>query len=446
MRIFDTQTLIQIASAACDSAIAQGAEFADVSGAYGKSLSVDLERNAIKSSDVSTAGGISVRAIYKGGTGWSTCDSLDIDSAARAGADAARLSKLAEPDPDFVSLPGPAESYPQVEGESDPAIADVDIKRVIGYALANIDAALVVCPDAIIEGGFSAQFSAGALVNSLGVRLARHDSYIGGHISAVVKRGDDVGSFHDFDAARVMEDFEPDRIGRSAVEQAMKFLGARKVRTGRMAVVLGPLASMSVFSGIAGNLDADDIQRGRSFMIGKLGQKIGSDAVTVIDDPLIGRGLGSRAYDSEGAPCAPLVLMENGVLKSYIYGSYTAAKAGVANTGHGTRGSGASTSNVVPKLGEITSGEIIAGTKEGIYINMGGINPNGITGDVSSSVDFGFKIENGELAYPVMSTMVGGGFLDMLANIDAVSSDYRSEPGMIMPTVRIEDVQVAGGK
>ena len=77
---------------------------------------------------------------------------------------------------------------------------------------------------------------------------------------------------------------------------------------------------------------------------------------------------------------------------------------------------------------------------------MGGINPNGITGDVSSSVDFGFKIENGELAYPVMSTMVGGSFLDMLANIDAVSSDYRAEPGMIMPTVRIADVQVAGGK
>ena len=77
---------------------------------------------------------------------------------------------------------------------------------------------------------------------------------------------------------------------------------------------------------------------------------------------------------------------------------------------------------------------------------MGGLNPNGTTGDVSSSVDFGYKIENGELAYPVMNAMVGGSFLDMLKNIDVISSDYREEPGMIMPTLRIQDVLVAGGK
>ncbi len=77
---------------------------------------------------------------------------------------------------------------------------------------------------------------------------------------------------------------------------------------------------------------------------------------------------------------------------------------------------------------------------------MGGIHPNGVTGDVSVSVDFGFVIENGELAYPVMNAMVGGSFLDMLANVDQVSSDYREEPGRIMPTVRILDCLVAGGK
>ena len=192
-------------------------------------------------------------------------------------------------------------------------------------------------------------------MNSLGVRLARRNSYIGGYISAVIKRGDDVGSFYDFDAARVMEDFEPDGIGRSAVEQAMKFLGARKVEYRQNgASFSGPLASMSVFSGVAGQHRRGryparqvvyDRQTGREDQHRML--------LSITDDPLIARGLGSRGYDSEGAPCAPLALMENGVLKSYLYGSYTAAKAGSRRTPVTARAAaGASTSNVIPKLGE----------------------------------------------------------------------------------------------
>ena len=442
----DLDLLKRIAGAACDAAIGAGAEFADVSCGRGTNLGVDIENSAIKSTDAHTSGGISVRAIYKGGTGWSSCDVLTVDAAAASGRDAARLARLAEPDPDFITLPSPAESYPEVDGLWDERIAALDAKSVIRYALDNIDGALAVCSDANARGGFSRGFHGNALVNSLGVSLASAGSYVGGHIMAIVKRGDDVGSFYDFDSARVMDDFEPAGIGASAAAQAMRFLGARKIETARMPVILGPLASRSVLYGIIGGADAEDIQRGRSYLMGKLGEKIASDVVTITDNPLIPRGLGSRPYDSEGVPSQPLTIVENGVLKTYLYSSYTAGKAGVKPTGHGSRGGGASPSNLVPKLGEMTGDEIIRSTREGLYINMGGLSPNDVTGDVSASVDFGMKIENGELAYPVMSTMVGGKFLDMLANIDAISIDYREEPGMIMPTLRIQDVQVAGGK
>lgn len=443
--MMDTDTLRNLARIACDAAVAAGADFSDATAGHGKNLSVDLESNSINACEAKIGGGISVRAIYRGGTGWSSSDKLTEEAAAEAGANAARLSKLAEPDPDFVSLPKPADTYPTVEGLSDRRVAEMDIKQIIGYALRNVDDALKVCADAIVGGGFSANYSASALANSLGVSLLREGSYIGGHIMTVIKRGDDVGSFYDFDAARVLDDFSPDGIGAEATRQALKFLGARMIETKRMPVILGPLASRSVFAGVVNNADAEDIQRGRSFMMGKLGQRIGSDLLTITDDPLIPSGLGSRESDYEGFPSAPLVVMENGVLKSYLHSSYTAAKAKQPNTGHGTRGGGTSPSNIVPKLGDKTSAEIIRSTEEGIYVNMGGIDPNGATGDVSSAVDFGFVIQGGELAYPVMSSMIGGKFLDMLANIDAISSDYREEPGMIMPTVRIQDVLVAGG-
>ncbi|MHB9038615.1 MAG: TldD/PmbA family protein [Armatimonadota bacterium] len=444
--MIDADSLKGLCRAACDAAISAGAEFADVSASSGKSLSVEMESSAIRSSDAKLGGGISVRAIYKGGTGWSSSDVMTIDGAAEAGRNAARLAKLAEPDPDFISLPQPSASYSKIDGLFDPSLAELDVKSIIGYALANIDGALSVDSSAIVGGKFSASCGTSALVNSLGVSLARNSSYVGGYTMVVVRRREDVGSFYDFDSARMLADFEPEGIGAKAAAQAIKFLGARKMETRRIPIILGPLASGSVFDSVAASADAEGIQRGRSFMIGKLGQKIGSDILTITDEPLIPRGLSSRAYDSEGFPCRPLTIMENGVLKSYIYGSYTSGKAKIANTGHGSRGGGASPSNVIPKLGDMTSEEIIRSTEEGLYINMGGISPNSSTGDVSASVDFGFKIENGELAYPVSSSLVGGGFLDMLANIDAISSDYRAEPGSIMPTVRIQDVLVAGGR
>ena len=444
--MIDKDNLLKIARAACDAAMADGAEFADVSASNGRNLEVALESNAIKSCDSRQGGGVSVRAIYKGGTGWSSADKLTIDSAAQAGKSAAKLARLAEPDPDFISLPAPAESYPSVEGLYDPRVSEIGVKQLIEWALANVDGALQVRSDAIIQGGSWAWSGANALVNSLGVSLASEGSAIGGSIMAIVKHGEDVGSFYDFDFGRVLDDFDPAEIGVKAVKEAVKFLGARKIETGRMPVVLGPLASSSIFEGVVGNADAEGIQRKRSFLMDKLGQKIGSDAVTITDDPLIPRGFRSRRWDNEGGAAKPLVVMEDGVLKSYLYGSYTAGKAGVASTGHGTRGGGASSSNLVPKLGSRTAAEIIGDTKEGLYINMGGLSPNGTTGDVSASVDFGFKIENGELAYPVMNAMVGGNFLDILKNVDEVSSDYREEPGMILPTVRVLDCLVAGGK
>ncbi len=317
---------------------------------------------------------------------------------------------------------------------------------MIDCALMNVDGALAVCSDAIVEGGFSAGYESSALVNSLGVSVGTDSSYIGGHTMVVIRRGDDVGSFYDFDSARVMADFVPHGIGASAARQAMMFLGARKIETSRMPVVLGPLASRSIFHGVLSNVDAEGIQRGRSFMIGKLNEKIASDVLTLTDEPLVERGLNSRPFDYEGFPSTPLVVVKDGVLRSYLYGSYTAGKANVPNTGHGTRGGRAVPSNIVPKLGNMTGDEIVRDTKNGLYVNMGGISPNPTTGDVSSAVDFGFKIENGELAYPVTSSMIGGSFLEMLMNIDAISSDYREEPGLIMPTLRIQDVLVAGGR
>ena len=440
----DSNYIFEIAKAACASAIKNGAEFADVSVGAGKCLSVEIESCKLKSTDSQIGSSISVRAIYKGGTGWSSSEKLDIEDAAESGKKAAELSKISEPDPDFISLPSPVKSYEQLLGMYDKELESMSLAELINYCHQNILAGLKVRSDAILSGGFGVSTNKSVFVNSLGIQLEKQSSRIEGSISAIVKEGKAVGSFYDFDFSRNLSGFNPTGISEKAVKDAIRYLGAKPIATAKMPVVFGPLASMSILGGITSNLDAESVLRGRSFMAGMVGTKIASDLLTITDDPLIPGGLSSRFTDSEGFPCKPLVLIKDGILNTFLYGSYTAGKAKAANTGHGSRGASASASNVIPKLGNKTAEEIISEVEEGIYINAGGLSPNPITGDVSASVDFGFKIENGKLAYPISSTIIGGNFIEMLRNIDAISSDYRSLPGLILPTIRIQNIMAAG--
>jgi len=178
--------------------------------------------------------------------------------------------------------------------------------------------------------------------------------------------------------------------------------------------------------------------------VGKKGEQVASRLVTLIDDPLLPGGLSSGVCDGDGFPHRRVVLVENGVLKSYLHSNYTARKAGEENTGHSTRG-GIAPTNVIPALGTKTAAEIVAEVEDGVYVTLGRPSPDTATGQVSALVDAGFRIENGELTYPLKSTMVAGYGLELLSSIDAISSDYRAEPGRVLPTIRVQGVRVASG-
>jgi PmbA protein len=136
--------------------------------------------------------------------------------------------------------------------------------------------------------------------------------------------------------------------------------------------------------------------------------------------------------------------LEKGVLKTYLHNSYTSGKSGEENTGHATFGGGISATNLIPQLGKRTAKQIISEIKEGIYIDNTSIRPDTASGDFSQPIDFGFKIENGQIAYPLKETIIGGNFLELLKNIEEISSDYRAEPGSIMPTIKVKEIIVSG--
>ena len=443
--------LLDIARHAVETAIAQGAQFADAYCAEVREVGVGVENTSLRDSDVVRDYGIGVRAYYNGGMGVASAQSLlhaDVEECAR---NAAILAQTAHPDPDFVELPAP-QPVPPVAELFDDELAGMDVAQVVEWCTAAIDEARAVDPNVRLEGGADLVIGTSALASSTGVAQQRSGTSAQISFEAIVTSADgEVGVYFEYDAARRLADFVPAGVAEKATREALRYLGCRHIRTARLPLVLGPLAASSLLFSTVGAANAESIQRNRSFLAGKQGERIASELLTIRECPLVPAGMASASYDGEGMPKVERVLIDTGVLTTYLHNSYTANKAGVPNTAnarrHGYHGSvGIGFGNAQVGLGTRTEAELIAEIDEGIYIAWGGLQPEQASGDISATVDFGFKIENGELAYPVSTTMIGSDAFEMLGKINAISSDYREEPGSIVPSLRIDDIQVAGGQ
>lgn len=240
----------------------------------------------------------------------------------------------------------------------------------------------------------------------------------------------------------------PERVGKVAAERTLRRLGARKVKTAHVPVVFDPLVATSILDHIFEGVNGDSVYRGASFLAGKLGQKIAGDRVTVIDDGTMRGGFGSSPFDGEGIPTRRTVVIENGVLKSYLLNTYTAKKLGLQTTGNASRGlagtPGIGPGNYFLQPGTRTPKEIISEIKEGLYVTeFLGHGANLVTGDYSRGAS-GLWISGGELAYPVEEITVAGNLKELFFNIVEIGNDLEFRGAMACPTIRVEGLTVGG--
>lgn len=441
-------SILDLAQHAVDAAIKAGADFADAYCDTVRHADVAMDNSSVLDCHIVRDYGVGVRAFYKGGSGLSTVQSLKPDEVAQCGAEAAAMARAADPDPDFVALPEPS-GAPLIEGLFDDQVAGLPAETVVQWCKEAIAEAREVDPAAIVSGG--AGFSVGeyAIASSTGIALRMPGTQVEISVEATVQRGDDVGFYFDYDEARRMADFVPAGVGRRTCQEALRYLGARNVETMRTSLVLGPLAAEEILGAVIEAANADHVQRGRSFLINREGSRIAAQCLTVREVPFFPGGISSTSYDGEGVAKQDLVLLDRGVLTTYLHNSYTAHKAGVPNNAHAMRGGyggavGIGVSNIQVTPGLQSERELIAEIDDGLYVSFAGLAPNPVSGEISGTVDFGFRIIKGELAYPVKMAMIGSDALSMLQAIDAVSSDARIEPGTILPSLRLHGVQIAG--
>jgi len=252
-----------------------------------------------------------------------------------------------------------------------------------------------------------------------------------------------------YSVARSLSRLEsPEQVGTIAAQRTLRRLGARKVKTAHVPVVLDPLVARSMLEHIFEGVNGDSVYRGASFLAGKLGEKIAGERVNVIDDGTMPGGFGSAPFDGEGIPTRRTVVIENGVLRSYLLNSYTAKKLGLQTTANASRGlagtPGISPGNYFLQPGSKTPQQIVGEIKEGLYVTeFLGHGVNLVTGDYSRGAS-GLWISGGELTYPVEEITVAGNLKEIFFNISEIGNDLEFRGSVACPTIRIEGLTVGG--
>jgi len=363
------------------------------------------------------------------------------------------LAKITSEDP-FAGIPEPSQ-LGALSGDLDLYSEDVYSlpgEERISYARRTEKAALDFDPRIKNSDGGSFDAATGhkILANSHGFVGEYQRSYCS--IAAVpIAQAENGAMQRDYwySVARSLSRLEsPEHVGKVAAERTIRRLGARKVKTAHVPVVLDPLVAVSMLDHIFEGVNGDSVYRGASFLAGKLGQKIAADHVNVIDDGTMPGGFGTSPFDGEGIPTRRTVVIENGILKSYLLNTYTAKKLGLQTTGNASRGlagtPGIGPGNYFLQPGAKTPQQIISEIKDGLYITeFLGHGVNLVTGDYSRGAS-GLWISGGELAYPVEEITVAGNLKEIFFNISEIGNDLEFRGAMACPTIRIEGLTVGG--
>jgi len=240
----------------------------------------------------------------------------------------------------------------------------------------------------------------------------------------------------------------PEEVGREAARRTLRRLGARRVATQRVPLVFAPEVAKSILGAILAAVNGNAVYRSSSFLAGKLGETVGGSNLTVIDDGTMVGGFGSGPFDGEGLPTRRKVVLDGGLLSSYLLNTYAARKLGLQSTGNASRGlagsPGIGAGNFYLQPGTKTPEEILAEIPSGLYVTeLIGHGVNIVTGDYSHGAS-GLWIENGELTYPVEEITVAGNLKEMLHNVSSVGSDLIFRGAMACPTLCIEGMTIAG--
>ena len=440
-----------------DRALQAGASDAEATIREGDEFSTTVRLGEVETLKESGSRGVGLRVLLLTDKGYRVASTSSNDFTAEGTEHLVRgaiaLAQVASVDP-FAGLAEPGE-FGQLSGDLQLYHDDVyslSTEERIAWARSAEAAALAGDPRLSNSdgAGFDAATGRRIFANSRGFVGEYRSSYCAIAASPIAQDANgEMQRDYWWSQARAFRDLEsPESIGQEAARRALRLLGARRIPTQQCPVVFAPEVARGIVGAIFDAAAGDAIYRGASIFAGKLGETVAAPSVTVIDDGTIPGGFGTSPFDAEGLPSRRTVIVERGILRSYILNTYAGRKLGMKSTGNAGRGLAGNpflaSGNLFLSPGAQSAEEVIRGVDRGLYVTrLMGHGVNLVTGDYSRGAT-GLWIENGELTYPVQEITVAGNLGDMLRNISAIGSDLEFRSATASPTLRIDGMTIAG--
>ena len=426
-----------------------GADGAEAYVTVSRSRKAKVQNGALEDLTQSKRGGLGLRILREGRTGIATTTDLARADFKDLVAQAFDLAELGDPDPWLRQAePSGVDDLPtRYFADTEALSPEQRIQNALAVEAAARRASAKV--SAVREASWSDGAGAGLFLTQKGVRTADVGSSCSASIElAVDEDGDRQAAWH-WDVARQPGKLDLDAIGAEAARKGERKLKPASLPAGTYRVLLHPEVTVDLLGIVAGMLSAESVLKQRSLFAGKLGQAIASPLLTLIDDGRLPGGLGSTAWDDEGLPTRRNVLLQDGVLGTYLHTLKTAAEMGVAPTASAGRGIGSNpgvtTFNLFPVAGQSSVDQLLASAGDGVLITeiMGLHTVDPVSGDLSVGAS-GVRIRGGQLAESVDKLTFAGNLRDFLTRIVGVGSDltwYGSSAGL---TLLLEDITLGG--
>ena len=441
----------QAKEALVDAAKAAGLTEYEIYYMQGESMSAETLKDEISSFSSSVGGGISFRCISNGKMGYASSELFEQDEMTSLVKRAISNAENMDGD-DVPEIFAGSKKYEKTTHKEPIEVSATELKNAALDLQKRTYASSEYVADGTQSGAFISKIDI-ALVNSYGLELSNSVGTCGSYVQAVVNREGEAED--EFEFCEGISGEKYNSVSQKTVNGALSKLGACEVESGKYDIIFSGKTMKSMLGTFASVFSGKKAYEGLSLLAGKVGEKIASECITVVDDPMREGSAMQTSFDGEGVATYRKNVIEAGELKTLLYDLATAKKVGAKSTGNGQRGSYTSTVSISPynfyiKGGEKTLDELLAGVEKGIYITeLKGLHAgaNAITGDFSIE-SAGFLIENGKLGGAVKSFTVAGNFFDLIKNIEDISNNVDfSMPSLTAfgsPDVLVRQMSVAG--
>jgi PmbA protein len=429
---------------------AQGASDCEAYAAEVRESEVFIENSDLKQAKSQSTSSIGIRVLLNGSLGFYSVNRLAQDEIKHAVEMAIKVARVS-PGDKYNSLP--------CESKVNILWGIYDKKAELFEASDAVKTAVEMLKSAreydgrvsVDSGSFAGNVMTHWLANSRGIHLTEKVSTFSWSIMGMAIEGADVSSF-DFQVGGThhLKDIDVKSTATEFAQTVVNSLGPRKIESFRGEMLLTPSAVHELVEEVLSHsINSDAVQKKSSHFAGKIGKVVASDLLTVEDDATNTEALSASSFDREGVPHRRNVVVEKGVLKKFLYNTYTAKKGGVRSTGNagGSTGSppSVSTTNIVIKRGNTSHDALISEMKSGMIISRFSGNVNPVNGDFSGVVKGGKLVKNGQVQHAVKEVMVAGNVFDALKRLSGVSKERKIIYDSILPYMRFENISFTAG-